>query len=529
MKFLNIGILSWIILLPFIASIAILFINKTSSKIIQWIAISSIAIQFILVLIITLNFNQQSGINPGDTLQFIEQWRWIDAPLSNNNRFIVEYFLAVDGLSLPLLILTSLISLISLFVIKDTIKNQSAFYSLLLVLNSALIGIFVSLDFLLFFIFLQFTVLIIYFLINIWSEHPRGSHIALKFAIYQMTGNALIFFALILFYVSSSDVLTGNHTFNLIGLTNTKNIQNSSILYGNITTARLLTFVCLFIGFAVKLPIFPFHLWFKNIISSVPVSLGITLSTLFVSTGAYGFLRIVLPLMPDASVYFAYAISILAVISIIYFSICTLAESDLRKITAYASVTQMSFIMLGISSLTSQGLSGSVILLFIHGITTALMIILISFIHHRTGSYNIDNFAGLAKNKTKLLIAVITIIPAMIYFPLTGNFIGITMIYLGALSIPSLQIQVLVSIIGFIFIAVCFIKILQIFIENKKDSVINSIQDLSLKEIAIVLPLIIIIIATGIFPSLITNLSSGSVTQLTDFISRNYNSIMTGW
>jgi NADH-quinone oxidoreductase subunit M len=281
LKILNIGILTWITFLPVLGMIVVLLLPKDKDKTIKWTAIGFTLVQFILCIVLWLNFdNGLAGINKADSFQFIEKFRWIDVQgFAWTNRIIIEYFMGVDGLSMPMVLLTGLISLIATIASYNTTgvdKAYKGYFALLLLLDTGMMGTFVALDFFLFFIFWELMLLPMYFLIGIWGG-PRRVYAAIKFFLYTLFGSAFILLVMLGLYFSSQDQATGVHTFNMISLMDPKNLIPGSLLAGSLTTARLLAYVALFIGFAIKVPIFPFHTWLPDAHVEAPTPISVIL------------------------------------------------------------------------------------------------------------------------------------------------------------------------------------------------------------------------------------------------------------
>ncbi|MGH2574599.1 MAG: complex I subunit 4 family protein, partial [Ignavibacteria bacterium] len=385
LKFLDIGILSWITFLPIIGMVMVLLIPRDKVELIKWTSLGITFIQLVLCVVLWMNFNNSlPGINKLDSMQFIEKFNWIDVEgFAWTNRIIIEYFMAVDGLSMPMVLLTGLISFLAVLSSFNTTgvdKSYKGYFALLLLLDTGMMGTFIALDFFLFFIFWEIMLLPMYFLIGIWGG-PRRIYAAIKFFLYTLFGSAFILLVILGLYFSSKDLITGVHTFNMISLMDPKNFIEGSLFAGTLTTARLLAYSALFIGFAIKVPIFPFHTWLPDAHVEAPTPISVILAGILLKMGAYGMLRVSFPIFPDAMVYFAYALAVFGMINIIYGSLCAMAQKDFKKLIAYSSIAHMGYVILGMASLTTQGITGAVLQMFNHGTITAMLFLIVGVIY----------------------------------------------------------------------------------------------------------------------------------------------------
>ncbi|HLX12203.1 MAG TPA: proton-conducting transporter membrane subunit, partial [Bacteroidota bacterium] len=264
MQFLGLGVLTWITFLPVLGMGLVLLMNKDNKNAIRWTSVVITALQVVLAAVIYMKFNPAlGGINTQDGFQFVEKGSWIDIKsVSWFGRVQIDYFLGIDGISVLMVILTSIISLVAVFASWSIEKSLKGYFALLLLLDTGMMGVFVSMDFFLFYVFWEIMLLPMYFLIGIWGG-PRREYAAIKFFLYTLFGSVLMLLAVIALYFSVAivDPATGEkvHTFNMLAMMNPANFEPGSILAGINTTWRYLAFVALFIGFAIKVPIFPFH------------------------------------------------------------------------------------------------------------------------------------------------------------------------------------------------------------------------------------------------------------------------------
>ena len=303
-QFLGIGWLSWITFLPIIGMIIILLIPKEAREAMKWTAVGITFLQVVIAVLIYMNFNYNlGGINTQEGMQFVEKAKWIDIKsVSWFGRLQIEYFLGVDGVSVPMVILTALISFIAVFASWNIDKALKGYMVMLLLLDTGMMGVFVSLDFFLFYVFWEVMLLPMYFLIGVWGG-PRREYAAIKFFLYTLVGSVLILLAMIALYFSVTvlDPATGEklHTFNMLAMMNPANFEPGSLLAGFGTQMRTLAYLALFIGFAIKVPIFPFHTWLPDAHVEAPTAISVILAGVLLKMGTYGLIRISFPIFPE--------------------------------------------------------------------------------------------------------------------------------------------------------------------------------------------------------------------------------------
>jgi NADH-quinone oxidoreductase subunit M len=391
-----------------------------------------------------------------------------------------------------------------------------------------MMGTFVALDFFLFFVFWELMLLPMYFLIGIWGG-PRKIYAAIKFFLYTLFGSAFILLVMLGLYFSSQDSVTGAHTFNLVSLMDPKNLIPGSLLAGSLSTARLLAYVALFIGFAIKVPIFPFHTWLPDAHVEAPTPISVILAGVLLKMGAYGMLRISFPIFPEVTVYFAYALAVFGMINIVYGSLCAMAQTDFKKLIAYSSIAHMGYVILGMASLTTQGVTGAVFQMFNHGTITAMLFLIVGVIYDRAHTRDINSFGGLANKMPKYFGIVMIAFFASLGLPGLSGFISEALVFLGAFSVSAIRIITIISTLGIVLTAAYMLWTLQRMFFGDLPEKWNNLTDLNLKEYATLVPLVIIVIFLGVYPSPVLNIMSTSVNQLVDFVSKSTSLTITGW
>src|ERR1051326_6576286 len=384
MEFLGFGILTWITFLPVIGMVVVLLLPKDNKGAIRWTSAFFAGLQVILAIVIYMKFNRgMSGINTQEGFQFVEKASWIDIrSVAWFGRIHIEYLMGIDGLSVLMVILTALISFIAVFASWPIDKSLKGYFALLLLLDAGMMGVFVSLDFFLFYVFWELMLRPMYFLIGIWGG-PRREYAAIKFFLYTLLGSVLMMVTILYLYFASDP-----HTFDMTKLATTAHVP---------LDVQILLWVALFIGFAIKIPAFPFHTWLPDAHVEAPTAISVILAGVLLKMGTYGILRINYPMLPAATADLAYwFLGALGAWNIIYGALCAMAQKDLKKLVAYSSVSHMGYVMLGMASFTTQGINGAVLQMFNHGTITGMLFLLVGVVYDRAHHRDIEGFGGLA-------------------------------------------------------------------------------------------------------------------------------------
>jgi NADH-quinone oxidoreductase subunit M len=478
-------ILSWVTFLPLLGAAIILFIPSAAKNAIRWTAVAATAVTLVLGIWVYLQFDRS---NPG--IQFAERAPWIGA-------FNIEYFMGIDGLSAPMLILTTLLCFLCIPASWGIEKGVKGYMALFLLLETGMIGVFASLDFFLFYIFWEVMLLPMYFLIGIWGG-PRREYAAIKFFLYTLLGSVFMLLAILALYFSHSP-----HTFDMTRLM----LENS---YAR--TFQIYVFLAFFVGFAIKVPVFPFHTWLPDAHVEAPTAVSVILAGILLKMGTYGFLRVNFPMLPQAAVWFALPMAVLGVINIVYGALCAMAQKDLKKLVAYSSISHMGFCLLGFAALTSAGFTGGVLQMFNHGTTTAMLFLLVGVIYDRAHHRDIDGFGGLAVRMP--IFAGITSLAffASLGLPGLSGFISEALCLIGAFPVfPALTI---IATLGIVLTAAYFLWTLQRMFLGPLNEKYKDLPEINAREVFTLAPLGIIVIVLGIFPMPVLDLMSASLNQL---------------
>jgi NADH-quinone oxidoreductase subunit M len=410
------------------------------------------------------------------------------------------------------------------------------------ILNGALVGTFVALDFLLFYLFFEFMLLPMYFLIGIWGG-PKREYASIKFLLYTLLGSILILVVLIALYVSvrspeATDQLV--HSFNMLHMANPSNYGAGSILNpaeGWMIAghhARWWAFLLLFIGFAIKLPAVPLHTWLPDAHVEAPTPVSVVLAALLLKVGAYGLLRIAYPIFPDVATDLSWLVAFTGVLSIIYGALNALGSKDLKRLIAYSSVSHMGFVLLGISSVTAEGISGAVYQMFSHGVLAAMLFLIAGVLSDRTNDRTIQNYSGLYTKMPAYFTFVLIAFFASLGLPGFSGFIAEIMILMGAFRSHVAnglihQSFAIVATVGLILGAAYFLWTLQRMFFGpfnvKQEIKATQLTDLTDRERSMLLSLSILTILFGIFPQVLLDYINPFAQHFTEAILNTANLI----
>ena len=516
-------ILSLITFLPILGMLILLFLPSKAVKMIKISSLIITILQVVLASLLYINFNYSAeGINNIDSFQFVEKFQWIKI---NGASWIgsikIDYFLGIDGLSMPMILLTSIVCLVAVISSWNITKSIKGYFILFLLLDTGMMGVFVALDFFLFYVFWELMLLPMYFLIGIWGG-PRKEYAAIKFFIYTLLGSVLMLLVMIGLYFSVHETLSDGSkvfTFNLLALMNQNNYLADGILsLQNPNNLRFIAYIALFIGFAIKIPIFPFHTWLPDAHVEAPTPISVILAGVLLKLGTYGILRISFPIFPEITRELAGWIACFGMINIIYGALVALAQKDFKKLIAYSSVSHMGYVLLGMASLSTIGISGAVLQMFNHGTITAMLFLIVGVLYDRAHTRDIDSFGGLA-NQMPVYTGFVTVaFFAAIGLPGLSGFISEAFVFLGAFSVQSIRVYTIISTIGILLGAGYMLWTLQRIFFGKLNPNWDSLKDLSIREYFMLIPLSIIILLLGVYPSLLLNLMTVSVNALVNSI-----------
>jgi NADH-quinone oxidoreductase subunit M len=370
-------------------------------------------------------------------------------------------------------------------------RKPHAYYALLLILTTGMLGVFMSLDLLLFYVMWEVMLVPMYFIIGIWGGERR-IYASLKFFIYTMLGSLLMLVAIVYLYQSGENPMTGRSSFSYDYLMRTANVSH---------TAGLWLFGAFFLAFAVKVPMFPFHTWLPDAHVEAPTAGSVILAGIMLKMGTYGFIRFAVPLFPAAAMHptVRATILVLAVIGIIYGALVAMVQPDFKKLVAYSSVSHLGFVMLGIFALTMQSVQGALMVMINHGISTGALFFLIGMIYERKHSRMIESYGGIARVVPMFAVLLTFVSLSSIGLPGTNGFVGEFLVLLG--SFRTAPILSMVAATGVIFAAAYLLWAIQRVLFNPLDKPANAhLTDLNWRELGLLAPLIIAIIVLGVYP-----------------------------
>lgn len=520
-NFLGLGVLTWITFLPVLGMLLVLVLPKGNENLVRWTSAFFTGLQVIVAAIIFLNFNgSMAGVNTVEGFQFVEKANWIDIKgVAWFGHISIDYFLGIDGLSVPMVLLTALICFIAVFASWNINKAVKGYFALLLLLDTGMMGVFVALDFFLFYVFWEVMLLPMYFLIGVWGG-PRREYAAIKFFLYTLAGSVLMLLAMLALYFSVSvvDPATGEkiHTFNMLAMMNPANYDPGSILAGMHTSWRYVAYVALFIGFAIKVPIFPFHMWLPDAHVEAPTAISVILAGVLLKMGTYGMLRISFPMFPDATVQYLLPLALLGFINIVYGALVAMAQEDFKKLIAYSSISHMGVVVLGMAALNTQGLTGAVMQMFNHGTITAMLFLIVGVIYDRAHTRGLNDFGGLMNQMPKYAVVMSIAFFAALGLPGLSGFISEAFAFLGAFQ--TFRWVTIASTIGIVLTAGYMLWTLQRVFLGTLPEKWKNLPDINGRELFTLVPLAVIVIFLGIYPAPMIDLLNMSVNTLIDIV-----------
>lgn len=500
-------LLSLMTFLPLLGAVAILFMPKKETGAVKAVAAAAAFLPLVLAVKLFCAFDR--GVAGP---QFVERVAWIPA-------YHIEYYLGVDGLSVPMLLLTALLSFLCIIASWKIDTGVKGYFGLFLLLETGMMGVFSSLDFFLFYVFWEVMLLPMYFLIGLWGG-PRREYAAIKFFLYTLVGSVLMLLVLLVVYFSSN--VDGHHSFDLVRLadqtTHTGWLRGAVELplVGHLGAAefRNLCFVLLFIGFAIKVPLFPFHTWLPDAHVEAPTAISVILAGVLLKMGTYGIMRISYPLLPDAAGWFAPMMALLGVVNIVYGALCAMAQSDLKKLVAYSSINHMGYVCLGLAAFTPMSLNGAALQMFSHGVITAMLFLLVGVVYDRAHHRNIDGFGGLASVTPVYAGLVAMAFFASLGLPGFSGFIAEAMIFLGSWQNDAVRGFVMLAAAGIVLGAAFHLWAYQRVFLGRLNPKYAQLEEINRRELFTLIPLAVIAVAVGCWPSLVLNLITESLGSL---------------
>ena len=497
-------LLTYLILTPLAGSFLILFFKKEQVNLIKYFAVAISVIAFMISLVIYFQFDSANS-----DFQFVNKLNWIKG-------LNIQYHVGIDGMSMLLVLLTTFLTPLTLISSWSSIETKvKEFTFFFLMLEVGMLGVFISLDLFLFYIFWEAMLIPMYFIIGIWGGKERV-YAAVKFFIYTMFGSLLMLVAIVWLAVYAITPL-GHFTTNLVEL-----YTIAPQIPMNIQMWMFLAFA---FSFAIKVPLFPLHTWLPDAHVQAPTAGSVILAGVLLKMGTYGLLRFNLPLFPQASIAAAPFISVLAVIGIIYGALVAMVQTDVKKLVAYSSVSHLGFVVLGIFAMTQESVQGSIIQMINHGLSTGALFLLVGIIYERTHTREIADYGGIAKIIPLFSFAFMFASLSSVGLPGLNGFVGEFLILLGSFQSPVLNSWAFTAFgaSGVIFAAVYLLWMYQRVVFGPiKNPKLTGMKDMNNREIFVLIPIFILIIWIGIYPSTFLKVSDKSTAKI---VKQIYNPV----
>ena len=477
------GLLSAIIVLPLLGALVIWLLPEESARPARLTAAIFGVASLLASLAMWAGFDA-SRSGP----QYVEQAPWLPS-------LGISVHLGVDGLSLPMVVLTTLLTCVAVISSWNVTLRPKAYFSLLLILETAILGVFSSLDLVLFFLFWELELLPMFLLIGIWGG-PRREYAAYKFVLYTFVGSGLMLVGILALYFNSG---LEPRTFDMLALTSA---------HFPVGWFQTIAFLLLFFGFAVKLPVFPFHTWLPDAHVEAPTSVSVILAGVLLKMGGYGMLRILLGLLPEATAQFALLLGVLAVINVLYGAGVSMVQRDLKSMVAYSSISHMGYVLLGLAALTAVSLNGAVLQMFSHGVITGLLFAMAGLVMHNVHERNLGKLGGLARQMP--VSAVIFSIAgfASLGLPTTSGFAAEFLVYIGSFSSPvfaGMKLSTLLAVLGVVVTAGYILwMLMRLFYGPVKDE-FKGVADADGMDKLYMFALVVVIMLVGIYPAILTD------------------------
>ena len=484
------NVLTYMTFIPVAGAVVVLALPN-NAKLIRWVSAAATVPPLLMAIWLFKNFDRAKA-----GFQFIEDYYWIPS-------FNISYTMGVDGLSISMVLLTALLSFICIFASFGIEKAVKGYFALFLLLDAGMMGVFCALDFFLFYVLWEVMLLPMYFLIGIWGG-PRREYAAIKFFLYTLLGSVLMLLAMLgLYYYGSIP------TFDMTVLA--ANAGNYTMNF------QRWAWIALFIGFAIKIPAFPFHTWLPDAHVEAPTAISVILAGVLLKMGSYGILRVNFAILPAASHEMAWLfLGVIGTINIVYGAMCAMAQTDYKKLIAYSSVSHMGYVMLGMASFTTAGINGAVLQMFNHGTVTAMLFLLVGVIYDRAHHREINGFGGLAQQMPVYAGFTAFAFFAGLGLPALSAFISEVLVLIGAW-----QIHPIMTVFGAataILTAGYLLWTYQRIYLGPLNEKYKDFSDMDFREVGMLVPLAVIVVILGWYPQAILSLLNTSLVHLNQIV-----------
>ena len=479
--------LTVLVFLPAVAAAVIMLLPRSYEQYAKWVALAASVAILAISIVMFFSFELHA-----EGYQFVERHQWVDV-----GQFQLQYFLGVDGISMPLVVLTTCLTLASVLVSFGISNRPRAFFACMMILASSVLGVFVALDFILFFLFWELELFPMFLLIAIWGS-GRKEYSATKFVLFTVAGSAFMLVGILVLAFSAN-------TFDIEVLGKAQ-FNDPLLPLGWV-------FLFLFIGFGVKLPIFPLHTWLPDAHSDAPTGVSVMLAGVLLKMGGYGIIRMCVTMMPDTAKDWDVWFALIGAVSILYGAFVTLRQKDMKRLVAYSSVSHMGFVLLGIGALGTTGIVGATYTMLAHGLITGLMFVVIGLMYERTHTREIARLGGLARQMPLIATGMVFAGFGSLGLPALAGFIAEVTVFLG--TFERFEWAVLASIFGVVLSAGYALWMLQrvVFgpVKHEWDGVTDQHH---WWEHAVVAGLVALVILLGVYPKLMTDMIEPAVTTV---------------
>jgi len=491
---MSLPILTLIVFVPLAGSLLITLVPREQDKTIKQIALVATLISAALVAYLWTQFRfGEAG------MQFVERASWIPS-------LGVQYLMGIDGISLSLLILTGLLTVLAALASWNITHRSKEYFALFLLLTTGMYGVFVALDYVLFYVFWELVLVPMFFLIGIWGG-PRREYAALKFFIYTLAGSVLMLVGILAIYFQS-----GLGTFDMTVLAQHKYPA----------AWQWWVFLLLYLGFAVKVPVFPFHTWLPDAHVEAPTAISVLLAGVLLKMGTYAFFRIALPTLPDAARAWAPIFAVLGLINIVYGALVAMAQQDLKKMVAYSSINHMGYVMLGLAAAMAAGpgnaaaaklaITGAAYQMFAHGLSSGMLFLMVGVVYDRTHTRDMGKLSGLYLTFPVWATFMAFGSFASLGLPGLSGFVAEFFVLLG--SFPIYRTFVIIATSGLVFTAAFYLMMMRRVLMGQKRPEYDRMPDANPRELTTLIPLTVMIIIFGVAPSILVNMMNPALVQL---------------
>jgi NADH-quinone oxidoreductase subunit M len=512
MDFFRQHILSIVAFWPLAGMFVLLLMNKENKTLIRWWANLVVFSGFLVSLPLWFWFDRESS----DKMQFVERFQWI-------KMLGADFHVGIDGITLLLILLTTFLGPLAVLSSWSAIENRvKEYYAFMLMLQTGMLGVFISLDFFMFYVFWEVMLVPMYFLIGVWGG-PRRLYAAIKFFLYTLVGSVLLLLGILaLYFIYPSIAAQHPELAAQFGSTPTFNVLAFHAMAQYLPyNFQWWVFLAFFVGFAIKVPMFPFHTWLPDAHVEAPTAGSVILAGVLLKMGTYGFLRFSLPILPEATKHFVPMMVALAIIAIVYGALVAMMQPDMKKLVAYSSVSHMGFVMLGMFALNPNGLNGSILQQINHGVSTGALFLIVGIIYERRHTREIAQFGGLSTVMPVYATIFLIMTMSSIGLPLLNGFIGEFTIMMGALQV-NLWWAVFGG-AGIVLGAAYMLWLYQRTMFGKNENPANqNLLDLNARELATLVPLIIVAFWIGLYPAPFFKVLDKPVNKLVETVHPGY-------